>query len=92
MLINGIITNAEVWYNVNEEHYKILEAADKDLFRNIFNAHSKTASELFYLETGKIPIRFVISKRFGYLSILYTQTTINHFPMRTLQYYNLIKV
>ena len=75
MLINGIITNAEVWYNVNEEHYKILEAADKDLFRNIFNAHSKTASELFYLETGKIPIRFVISKRrFGYLWQILTRS------------------
>ena len=42
---------------------RILEAADNDLFRKIFNAHSKTAIELFYLETGKIPIRFIISKR-----------------------------
>ena len=31
--------------------------------RKIFNAHSKTASELFYLETGKIPLRFVVYKR-----------------------------
>ena len=63
MLINGILTNCEVWYKVTEEHLKVLEAADNDLFRKIFNAHSKTAIELFYLETAKIPIRFILSKR-----------------------------
>ena len=31
--------------------------------RKIFAAHSKTATELFYLETGKIPLRFIILKR-----------------------------
>ena len=31
--------------------------------RHIFKAHSKTAVELFFLETAKIPIRFIISKR-----------------------------
>ena len=55
MLVNGILTNAEVWYNTKEEHLTIL--------RIWFNAHSKTATELFFLETGKIPLRFTISKR-----------------------------
>ena len=63
MLINGILTNSEVWYNVGEDHFKVLESADKDLMKRIFDAHSKTPSELFYLETRKIPIRFLISKR-----------------------------
>jgi hypothetical protein len=63
MLINAIITNSEVWYNVHEEHFKILESADNDVMRKIFDAHSKTACELFYLETGKVPIKFVIAKR-----------------------------
>jgi hypothetical protein len=63
MLINGIITNSEVWYNVHEEHFKALESADNEIMRKIFDAHSKTACELFYLETGKVPIRFVIAKR-----------------------------
>jgi hypothetical protein len=63
MLINGILTNSEVWYNMKEEHLRILEAADEDLMRQTLKAHSKTALEVFYLETGKIPIRFIISKR-----------------------------
>ena len=63
MLVNGILTNAEVWYNTKEEHLTILESADIELMRILFNAHSKTATELFFLETGKIPLRFTISKR-----------------------------
>ena len=63
MLLNGILTNSEVWYGVKEEHLTALESADNDLMRKIFGAHSKTATELFFIETAKLPIRFVISKR-----------------------------
>ena len=63
MFLNGILTNCEIWYNMKEEHVKTLEVADNDLMRKIFNAHSKTGTELFFLEAGKIPIRFMISKR-----------------------------
>ena len=75
MLLNGILTNSEVWYNVKNEHIKVLESADKDLMRKILDAHSKTATELFFLETGKIPIQFVISKRrLNYLWQILTRT------------------
>ena len=47
----------------HQEHLTLLESADNDLLRHIFKAHSKTAVELFFLETAKIPIRFIISKR-----------------------------
>ena len=63
MLVNVILTNCEVWLNVKEDYLKTLEAADNELMRKIFNAHSKTACELFFLETAKIPIRLLISKR-----------------------------
>ena len=63
MLLNGILPNSEVWFNVKEEHLTLLESADIDLMRKIFDAHSKTAIELFFLETAKIPIRYIISKR-----------------------------
>ena len=63
MFINGILTNAEVWYNMTEKHLATLESADLSLFRKIFGANRNTAKELFYLETGKIPLRYIISKR-----------------------------
>ena len=63
MLINGILTNCEVWFSLKEEHILSLESADNDIMRKIFNAHCKTAIEIFFIETAKIPIRFILSKR-----------------------------
>ena len=74
MLLNGIMTNSEIWYTVKDHHIKTLESADNDLLRKIFNAHSKTAIELLFLETAKIPIKFIISKR----RLLYLWTLLKH--------------
>ena len=63
LLVNGKSTNSEVWPKLNKEQLEALEAADLNLMRKIFNSHSKTASELFFLESGKLPLRFVIYKR-----------------------------
>ena len=75
IFLSGILTNSETWYNLKEEHFKVLEVADNDLMRKILKAHSKTACELFWLETGKLPIRYIISKRrFMYLWHILKQT------------------
>ena len=63
IFLNGILTNSETWYNMSEVHINLLEDKDNELMRKIFNAHSKTALELFWLETGKISIRYYVSKR-----------------------------
>ena len=63
IFLNGILTNSETWYNITEEHYKVLEDKDNELMRKILNAHSKTACELLWIETGKIQIRYIISKK-----------------------------
>ena len=63
MMVNGIITNSEVWYNIKENHLVTLEEIDQTLRRKVFKAHSKTAIEALYLEAGIIPIRFIIAKR-----------------------------
>ena len=44
IFFNGFLTNSETWYNMTEEHFKVLEDKDNDLMRKILNAHSKTAS------------------------------------------------
>ena len=62
-LLNGILTNAEVWYPISEKQLEILENIDLMFIRKLLNGHSKTAKEAFYLETGLIPIRFVCIKR-----------------------------
>ena len=61
IFINGILTNVESWNFISEKGYKILEDSDVRLFSEIFG--SKSNRVLFYIETGKIPIRFTIAKR-----------------------------
>ena len=73
MLINGILFNADAWYNVTDQEIKILEKIDEALLRSILKAHSKTAIESLYLELGCKPLRFhLISKRLNYLHYILT--------------------
>ena len=67
MFINGILTNSEVWYAIKNEEIQRLQEADEYLLRKLLKAHSKTAKECLYLETGTIPIKYVVmSRRLNY--------------------------
>ena len=63
MLLNGILTNSEVWYPIKDSQLEILENIDLILLKKLTNAHSKTAKEAFYLEAGILPLKFVVMKR-----------------------------
>ena len=68
MLINGILHNSEAWSDVKDSDVKLLEDVDEHLIRSIFKAHSKTPLEFLHLETGTVPIKFIIaSRRLNYL-------------------------
>ena len=61
MLINGILYNSEVWHGVTHAQIVKLESVDEALLRSILKAHSKTPKEFLYLETGTIPLRWIIA-------------------------------
>ena len=63
MLINGILFNSESWHGVTEKQVKSLEAIDESLLRTITKAHSKTPKEFLHLESGALPLRFIIAQR-----------------------------
>lgn len=63
LLLSTLISNSEVWYNLTNKDISKLESVDEALLRRILSAHSKTPLELLYLETGNIPIRFIIMAR-----------------------------
>ena len=62
-LLNGILTNAEVWSTIRSKNVEVLESIDLMLLKKVLNAHSMTAKEAFFLEAGLMPIKYVISKR-----------------------------
>ena len=63
MLINGVLFNSEVWHGIADNDVKALERIDEHLLRSLVKAHAKTPIEFLYLESGTMPIRFIISSR-----------------------------
>ena len=68
MLINGILYNSEAWHCFTETQVKQFQLIDNQLLRKLFNAHSKTSIAFMHLETGTLPLKFIIaSRRLNYL-------------------------
>ena len=63
MLINAILTNSESWPFISKKNMNTLESADSQLMQKIFNSHSKTVRESYFIETGKLEIKHIIGKR-----------------------------
>ena len=72
MFLNGVRFNSEAWHSVLLKHLDELELIDKSLMRFIIGSHAKTPSEILYLETATLPLRYVISIR----RIFYFQTIV----------------
>ena len=63
MLLNGMLTNLEVWHPVSSGQLEILEKIDANFLRKTLKSHSKTPKEALYLETGLLPIRYLAMQR-----------------------------
>ena len=56
-----MLLSSESWHNLFLYQIEKLEEVDISFFRQLFNSHSKTGTEFYYSETGKIPIKIQIS-------------------------------
>ena len=63
MFINSMLFNSEAWHGVTAANITTLEVVDQALLRAILNAHKGTTKEFLYLETGALPIRWIIAQR-----------------------------
>ena len=68
MLINGMLTNVEIWYNLTKSEIDEFENLDKLFFRKLLEVPVSTPSEAFYLELGVLPVAAIIkARRVNYL-------------------------
>ena len=63
MFVNGVLFNSEAWSSINQKHIEEIETIDRTLMRFLVGAHAKTPSEILYLETATIPLRYTMSIR-----------------------------
>lgn len=82
IFLNGILTNAEIWYSITEN-----EKLDKQLIRKFLKVPISTPHEALYLELGIIPIGIIVkARRINYLHYL-----INRNPNEMLHKFFLIQ-
>ena len=62
-LINGMLTNFEIWYGLRESEIRELEEVDKLLLRSILGAPESACIESLYLELGVTPIHVTLKAR-----------------------------
>ena len=64
ILLNIMLINVEVWGSVSDQQINVLHKSDVSLMLKFYGiAHKSTGEELLYLEAGKVPLKFIVSKR-----------------------------
>ena len=63
MLINGMLCSSEALYGITTAHLEQLESCDTMLFKSLFQSPCTTPIAAYFLETGAVPIRFLIKGR-----------------------------
>ena len=62
-LLSSILTNSEAWYGVRDAEIEKLEQVDETYLRKVLEVGTSCPKEMLYLETGSIPIRFIVKFR-----------------------------
>ena len=74
LFINGILTNAEVWYGLTKKEIQELEDLDCQLLRKILKTKFSVPAESLYLELGCLNIETILkARRINYLHYLTTR-------------------
>ena len=67
----GILFNSEALQGLSDDEISTLEKSDEALLRDILGGQAKIPIEALFLETGTMPIRFVLkSRRLCYLKTI----------------------
>ena len=74
LFLASLISNAEAWVNLSPKNISDLEKIDEQLLRDLLSAQTKTPIETLYLETGSMPVRYVIfARRVNFLHYILCQ-------------------
>ena len=63
MLVQVLLSNSETWLRLTKNDLSKLESVDRMFFRRIFQVPNSTPLSFLYLETGSVPLRFIMKMR-----------------------------
>ena len=58
-----MVASSEVWYDVTKTEYQKLESIDEKWLRRLVNVQISVPKESLYIETGKLPVKYIIKMR-----------------------------
>ena len=89
VLLNGILTNIEVWHNIFNSEVEELDKIDRQFLQKIFGVPKSVPNAALYLETGLLPISVIVKvRRINYLhTILQGPSTGMLFRVFMIQWY-----
>ena len=73
LLLNGTLFNSEAWHDLKNSQVEALAKVDEALLRGLTASHAKIPIPALYLETGQVPVRYILACR----RILYLQTILH---------------
>ena len=73
LLLNGTLFNSEAWHGLTESQIAAFAKVDKALIKGLTASHSKIPVPALYLETGQVPVRYILACR----RILYLQSILH---------------
>ena len=76
LFINATLFNSEAWHGLNKAQVEAFEKVDEALLRGLVTGHAKMPIPALYLETGMMPIRFILACR----RVNYLQTILQRAP------------
>ena len=78
MFLSGILTNAEIWYNLKQSEIEEFEELDRSLLRKIFGTKISCPKEALHLESGTISVgTYIKARRINYLQYLLKENNDN---------------
>ena len=63
LFLNGILYNSEARSDFSEKDVGDFEKIDEYLLRSLFKGPARTPLEILHLETGTLPIKYIIAMR-----------------------------
>ena len=73
LLLNGTLFNSEAWHGLTKSQIQAFEKVDEALIKGLTACHSKIPVPALYLETGQVPVRYILACR----RVLYLQTILH---------------
>ena len=89
LLINGMMTNSEIWHNITASEIEEFERVDRLFFQQLMGVPQSVPKPVLFLEFGALPLNYLVkARRLNYLyNLLNSPNTSMLFKVFSVQWH-----